>query len=167
MAQRFRNAAKDLALATSLCALGLFCLVWIRGTVSTNILVGQDVSHASLPSVWSGLLAFLALLYAIQAARALSSAWRELQAEGVSGKAAIRGASVDWLMVSRLSGTVVAMLVYALLLEAVPFVVLTTAFLLAVLLIYGQPPRLKTAALAVLGGAGFHALFVEFLKLPL
>lgn len=166
-AQRFRNAAKDLALATCLCALGIFALVWIRGTVSTNILAGQDISHATLPSVWSSLLAFLALLYGIQASRTLISAWRDLRAEGDGGKAAFQAASVDWLMVGRLFGTVIAMTVFALLLEELPFVALTTVFLFAILLIYGQPLRLRTGILAALGGVGFHGLFVEFLNLPL
>jgi len=166
-AQRFRDAGKDLALATCLCALGIFALVWIRSTVSTNILVGQDISHATLPSFWSSILAFLALLYGLRAGRDLVTAWRDLRSDGDSGKAAMHAISVDWVMVGRLSGTVIALLVYALLLESVPFFVLTTVFLFAVLLIYGQPLRLWTGGLAILGGVCLHALFVEFLKLPL
>jgi hypothetical protein len=166
-AQRFRDAGKHVVLATILFAIGLFALVWIRMTVSTNILVGQDISHATLPSVWSSLLALLALLYGLRASYDLIVAWRALQADGDGARAAMRAGSVDWLMFGRLSGTVVMLVIFALLLEAVPFIVLTTAFLFVIFLIYGQPLRLRTAVLAVLGGAGFHGLFVEFLKLPL
>lgn len=166
-AQRFRDAGKDVVLATTLLAIGLFGLVWIRRTVSTNILVGQDISFATLPSAWSSLLALLALIYGLQAGRELFLAWRALQAEGEDARAAMRAGSVDWLMLGRLAGTVAMLLILALLLEALPFIVVTTAFLFVILLIYGQPLRVRTAVLALLGGAGFHGLFVEFLKLPL
>lgn len=166
----FRNRLKDTALAALLGGLGILAYVSVRGTGATGLLVGQDIGYATLPSIWSALLVLLAVLYGTTSLIDALRIRRRLQAgkaDGPGPGVTLERPRADLRLVARVAGSVVLLLAYALLLETLPFALLTMAFLLVALLLYGQPFRWTTLALAVGGGAFFHGLFVVFLKLPL
>jgi hypothetical protein len=67
----------------------------------------------------------------------------------------------------RTLGTMIALAVYAGLLEYVNFLALTTAFLFVMFRLYGQKSLVQTGTVAAIGGIAFHVLFIVVLKLPI
>lgn len=163
----FRERMKDLVLALALIALGVFGYVNIRSGVATGLLEQQDITFATLPSIWSALLVLLAAIYALSVLVDLARVRSRIVREHRAGEFEPAAPRLERRLVLRLVATVVALVLFALLLGELPFFVLVTVFLFATLVTYGQPIHWTTALLAVLGGAGFHALFVWILKLPL
>lgn len=152
-----RQAGQDLALATVLAALAVFVLIDMGTAATTNIVRGGQVTHATLPMLYAGLLLFLTSLLA---AKAL---FRLRQPD--TGEPAFSLAPGVWL---RIAGTLVTLLAYVLLLKSpVPFVVLTGGFLALLFVLYGHRSLLQVGLVAIIGAVALDALFIRILHLPI
>lgn len=163
----FRDRLKDLALAIALAVLGVLGYLHIGQEVASGLLEQQDITFATLPSVWCGLLVVLSLVYAASVVIDLARLRAHAAGERREGAAKAEPPRVESRLIVRILVTVVALVVFAALLGEAPFFLLVVAFLAVTLVAYGRPARWPTLALAVAGGAAFHVLFVWMLKLPL
>lgn len=161
------NRVADLVLAIVLVAIGAFILIDINSTEQTGHSVIESVGFATLPSIYAGLLVALS---GTLGGVALLGLLRERSVRRKSGsgnrRTAPRAGGLSALDGLRTVGTIVAVLVYALLLKYVNFFALTAVFLLVMFHLYGQRSLLRTGVVALVGAAAFHALFVMALKLP-
>ena len=163
----FRDRLKDLALAIALAVLGALGYLHIRQEVASGLLEQQDITFATLPSVWCGLLVALSLVYAASVVIDLVRLRARAAEEGRDDAVETAPPRVERRLIVRILVTVVALVGFAALLGEAPFFLLVVAFLAVTLLAYGRPARWQTLVLAVAGGVAFHVLFVWILKLPL
>ena len=162
-----RDRLKDLALALALAVLGASGYLHIRQEVASGLLEQQDITFATLPSVWCALLVLLSLIYAASVVVDLVRLRAREGQEHLEGSVDAAPPHVEPRLILRILVTVVALVVFAALLGEAPFFLLVVVFLAVTLIAYGRPARWPTLALAVAGGAAFHVLFVWILKLPL
>jgi hypothetical protein len=151
---------RDTAAAVVFIVVGLLAIVLIRrGGVASRIVETQTLTYATLPTLYGALLVILAGILGAGSVLKMRIQRREPPAaEKKGGSRVVR---------VRTFGTLVLLLAYALLLEHLPFLVLTAAFLAVLFLLYGRRPIWMIACLSVLGGLGFYYLFIYFLNLPL
>ncbi len=71
------------------------------------------------------------------------------------------------LVTIRIIGTLILLLIYALLLAKIPFALLTFAFIFSLFRLYGQSNYVKNAMIAAAISAGFWLLFIQVAKLSL
>ncbi|MFQ5936057.1 MAG: tripartite tricarboxylate transporter TctB family protein [Acidiferrobacterales bacterium] len=159
----------DMILAIVFIAIGLLVLNDIRSTEHTGYNVIESITFATMPSIYAGLLIGLSLLFG---ATATFEILRERRSKkGTIDAAAVRseetsGASRKITAVRTVS-TVVAVVVYVLLLEYIHFLALTAIFLFVMFQLYGQRSVVGTGAVAIVGAAALHGLFITILKLPI
>lgn len=151
-----RKAGQDLILAAVLAAISVFVLVSMGGSDGTNIVSGGQVTHSTLPIVYAAILLFLTLLLAAKALLRLR------QPDGSAPAFSL--ATAVWL---RIAGTLACLLAYALLLQTVPFVVLTAVFLALLFILYGHRRLLPVTLVAVIGAVALDGLFIRILHLPI
>lgn len=151
-----RKAGQDLVLAAILAAIALFVLVDMGGSAGTNIVRGGEVTHATLPMFYAGVLLLLTLLLALKALIRLR------RPDG--SEPAFSLAPAVWL---RIAGTLACLVGYVLLLKLVPFIVLTAAFLALLFILYGHRALLPIALVSIIGAVALDALFIRILHLPI
>ena len=166
------DSVKDLMVAAVLCLLGIGAFVSINLTEASPIAETRSLTHATMPSVYALILAFLSLLYGANAAYRLLrlragrppfEAAEQVTSQEV-GKGWIRE---RWPILFRTALTLVLLVAYVLLLKHVNFFLLTTVFLFTMFYVYGQNNYKKIAVIAVAGGACLSLLFISILKLPI
>lgn len=168
---------KDLLLALGLLAVGIVALVAINASKGqTRIASGAALTYAAMPSIYAWLLIVLVVLFIATTLRAM---WTERSAtqsdekdetSAPSDEAQIDGeaeAVRRKTILLRTWGTLAALLAFVLLLEYVHFMILTTAFLMVMFLVFGQRSIKKILAVSICGGAGFYFLFIYVLNLPI
>jgi hypothetical protein len=168
---------KDLLLALGLLAAGIVALVAINASKGqTRIASGAALTYAAMPSIYAWLLIVLVVLFIATTLRAM---WTERSAaqsdekdetSAPSDEARIDGeaeAVRHKTILLRTWGTLAALLAFVVLLEYVHFMILTTAFLMVMFLIFGQRSIKKILAVSICGGAAFYFLFIYILNLPI
>lgn len=168
---------KDLLLALGLLAVGIVALVAINASKGqTRIASGAALTYAAMPSIYAWLLIVLVVLFIVTTLRAM---WTERSA-AQSGEKDETSAPSDEAQIDveaeavrrktillRTWGTLAALLAFVLLLEYVHFMILTTAFLMVMFLVFGQRSIKKILAVSICGGAAFYFLFIYVLNLPI
>lgn len=164
------SRTKDIILGISLISVGLYASISIQLTESTGLITDQLMNHATLPSIWGGLLAALTSLWMIQVISELCHVNKALGMLGGNDHVF----SIDRMfptisrtLILRMIASIIAIIVYAVMFEEAPFFLITGAFLFAMLLAFGQPLYWKTGLIAAIGCAALHVVFVNFLQLPL
>ncbi len=162
--------AKDFLLALALIAIAGIALAILAATTGEPKISGAGVlTFATLPSIYAGALIALSALLALNAFRScIRTGWRKAADAVVapSSDADAKGPTQKTIL-SRTVATLLLLIVYALLLQYVHFMVLTTLFLAVLFVVLGQRSWLWVPLIAVLGGAGFYALFIWGLNLPI
>lgn len=164
-----RKHVHDLMLAVVLIALGAFVFIDINQTEQVGFVVIESIGFATMPSIYAVLLVAMATLYGANSIRGilLAIGRREI-GDGPKGEhSGEDGGTSRRIATVRTLGTIVALAVYAGLLEYVNFLALTTAFLFVMFRLYGQKSLVQTGAVAAVGGIAFHVLFIVVLKLPI
>jgi Tripartite tricarboxylate transporter TctB family len=151
-----RSASQDAVVALFLAAFGVFVLVDMGMARGANIVGAGGVTFATLPMLYAGLLLLLSALMLVGAIVRLR---RE-----PDGKIAFVLAPVVWV---RIGSTIGLCLLFALLLNRVPFMLLTAVFLFLLFLAYGHRKFQSALVVAVVGAIGLDALFLRILHLPL
>jgi hypothetical protein len=160
-------------LAVVLIALGAFVFIDINQTEQVGFVVIESIGFATMPSIYAVLLVAMAILYGANAIRGIVLAIGRPQAGAGpigehSGDHSGQDAETSRRMIAvRTLGTIIALAVYAGLLEYVNFLALTTAFLFVMFRLYGQKSLVHTGTVAAIGGIAFHVLFIVVLKLPI
>lgn len=155
--------AKDTAFGLVLAAVGIGAIALINTTKGERAIAGTDVmSFSTLPTIYGSLLAVLSLLYVLGALRGGGAA--KAGAANPEAKAPARERAI---VAIRIAGVLAALIAYAVLLEYLNFLVLTTAFLAAMFVLFGQRPYWKVGLVSAAGGAGLYGLFIVALDLPI
>ena len=161
---------KDLVIASAIMGVGAYAAISVSGTAGTGFVKDQAMDHTTLPMIWGVMLVLLGGLWGAQVLLDLRHVARELRARGGAGNVFTVTRMFPDLtggLLARMAVAIVALVVYVMLFEELPFILLTAAFLLITLLTFGRPFGWRTILLSAGGGAAFHGLFVMFLKLPL
>lgn len=161
---------KDLIVGAIIMGVGAYGSASIYGTSATGFVHDQVMDHTTLPSIWGVLIVLLVGLWMFQVAVELLHINRSLKELGSDGNVWSPGGmfpKLSPLLLFRMAAIVFGLVIYALMLESLPFYLITGVFLIYGLIIFGQPLGLLTIAIAAAGAAVFHALFVLFLQLPL
>ena len=172
-----QEKTKDLLLALGLLAVGIVALVAINASKGqTRIASGAARTYAAMPSIYAWLLIVLVVLFIATTLRAMWTERSAAQSEekdetsAPSDEAQIDGeaeAVRRKTILLRTWGTLAALLAFVLLLEYVHFLILTTAFLMIMFLVFGQRSIKKILAVSICGGAAFYFLFIYVLNLPI
>lgn len=159
---------RDILVSLVLISLGIFAIININMSEGGKITETATLTAATLPTIYSSLLIFLAVIVLTGALRKLITGRHGSQAESVSAVSIEVKVETSWKMIMlRTWGTLGLLIVYALLLAHVNFIVLTTAFLAALFVLFGRRKPWAVAIASALGGTGFYLLFIYFLKLPI
>ena len=164
------SRTKDIILGISLISVGLYASISVQMTESTGLITDQLMNHATLPSIWGGLLAALTSLWLVQVINELRHVNKALGMLGQNDHVF----SIDRMfptlsrtLILRMIASIIAIIVYATMFEEAPFFLITGVFLFVMLLAFGRPLHWKTGMIAAIGCAAFHVVFVNFLQLPL
>ncbi|NIS83585.1 MAG: hypothetical protein GTO14_26070 [Anaerolineales bacterium] len=172
-----QEKTKDLLLALGLLAVGIVALVAINASKEgSRIASAAALTYAAMPSIYAWLLISLVGLFM---ATTLRGMWierlatkrdeeEETAAPGNEAQSDLEASAVRRkTILLRTWGTLGVLLAYVLLLEYVHFIILTTLFLSAMFLVFGQRSIKKIIALSICGGAAFYFLFIYLLNLPI
>lgn len=166
-----RDSVKDVVVGCAVFLIGLGALLYIQHGPGQALQTSQDaqVTFRSFPTVIAALLMVLSILFVGASLMQIFQRPADDGARDERGRQA--GATATAPSVTYLFGRIVALLAlliaYATLLGEVPFFAMTSVFLFIAFLIFGQTNILRSAIVAMIGGALFHGLFVTLLKLPL
>ena len=161
---------KDIGLALALIGVGLYGGISVLSTKATGFVDEQTMDHTTLPSIWGFGLAALTALWLFQVImelRVVNTSLRSFEHSANVFSIERMFPELTPLLIARMIAAIAAIGIYAVMFEELPFFLITGVFLFAMLLILGRPLHWKTGALAVIGCAAFHLLFVTFLQLPL
>lgn len=168
---------QDLMLAIVLIAVGAFVFIDINQTEQVGFVVIESIGFATMPSIYAVLLVAMAILYAANSIRGIVLAIDRRQVgagpigeqsgEQSGEESGEDGETARRMVAARTLGTIIALAVYAGLLEYVNFLALTTVFLFVMFRLYGQKSLVHTGTVAAIGGIAFHVLFIVVLKLPI
>jgi len=157
---------KELVLSSALMIIGLAAVLAINATGQHSQVADTDsLTFATLPTIYGSLLLLLSAIffagslrrYLAQRNRGHSKTTDDAESDAPSSRTVL----------ARISLTLVCLVAYVALLHYVQFMVVTSLFLFAMFWVYGQRSFGKMAALALLGGACFHGLFIYILDLPI
>lgn len=167
--QTTQEIKKDIWLCLGLLVLGILTIVRVHtGPFNAKLAATESITFATLPTVYAALLLGLTLVILVLSLRSLRLARAEHPAPARAASAAApRRPAGRWTLPVRTWGTLLLLLVYVVLLQFLPFALLTTLYLAAMFALYGQRSVLKVGLVSVLGGAGLHLLFITLLNLPL
>lgn len=161
---------KDIGLSVALIAVGIYASISVQSTESTGFVTNQTMDHATLPSIWGAVMAALSAVWLLQVIMELRDVNKALDVLGQKDHVF----SIDRLfpalsrrLLLRMVASVIAILAYAVMFEEAPFFLITGVFLFVMLLVFGRPLHWTTAAIAAIGCAAFHVMFVTLLQLPL
>lgn len=161
---------KDIALGMTLVCVGLYAGITVLSTKATGFVDEQTMDHTTLPSIWGFLLAALTAIWLAQVImelRTVNTSLQKLEHKSHVFSIERMFPELKPKLIARMIAAIVSIFVYAWLFEELPFFLITGVFLFIMLLVFGRPLHWKTGALAVVGCAVFHILFVTFLQLPL
>lgn len=161
---------KDIALALTLIGIGLYGGISVLSTKATGFVDEQTMDHTTLPSIWGFGLAALTALWLFQVIielRTVNTSLRNMDHRANVYSIERMFPGLTPLLIARMCAAVLSIAIYAVSFEEAPFFLITGIFLFVMLLIFGRPLHWKTGALAAVGCAVFHLLFVTFLQLPL
>lgn len=166
-----RDSVKDVVLGCAVFLIGLGALLYIQYGPGQALQTSQDaqVTFRSFPTVIAALLMALSTLFV---GASLIQIFQRPGGVGTPDTRVPQARSTAVApSVAYLFGRIVALLAlliaYAALLGKLPFFAMTSVFLFIAFLIFGQTNILRSAIVAIIGGALFHGLFVTLLKLPL
>lgn len=157
---------KELALSSALMIVALSAVLIINATgQQTQVADTESLDFATLPTIYGSILLVLSAIFFLGSLRQFLSAKQRIPSEKT--ESAESDSPSSRLVVTRIVLTLVILVAYVVLLEYVQFLVVTSLFLFAMFWVFGQRSLWKMAALALLGGAGFHGLFIYVLDLPI
>jgi Tripartite tricarboxylate transporter TctB family len=158
---------KDVLLALALIGIGAVALVSILMTTGERRIMGAEaMTFATMPAIYSGFLIGLSLLFLIGVLRRARSAPNVAAHPATPEADAPSGPSPRTINL-RTGGTLLILMLFAGLIEHVHFWVLTTAFLAAMFVLFGQRSIKRVGLVSVCGGTAFYALFILALDLPI
>jgi len=161
-------AMRDAALSTTLIVVGIAAIVRVNSVGTSRAVETQTLTHATLPTLYASLLVLLSLMLLAGSVRSILGSRSRAADQGVPANGRLdRWTAESTLQRVRWVGTLTLLVVYAVLLPRIHFLLLTTAFLALLFVLYGRRGWLKVVAASVLGGVGFYLLFIVFLDLPL
>ncbi len=163
-----QQGGKDLLLACTLFSVGLGALLYIQFGPGEALQTSRDaqITFRSFPTAIAALLMLLSALYAVGSVVSMVSEG-SARPDGEAGNGDAARVRRPPFLFTRMAALVVLLIALSQLLGAAPFYLLAGAFLAIGFVIFGQTHPGKILAVAVLGGALFHGLFVSVLKLPL
>lgn len=169
MAQDQAAALKrDILLCLFFILVGLIALVSINTSGSHGNVAGtQTLSFSTLPNAYAALLLLFSIVILAGSALKLRKATRPDEPRAAQDPDDHKPVAGRRTILLRTWGTLLLLVAYALLLEWVHFILLTTLFLASLFLLFGRRSPLKVAGIAILGGIGFHLLFIVGLNLPI
>jgi Na+-driven multidrug efflux pump len=145
---------RDILLCLFLIAVGGMALVSINSVKGHNVGNTQTLSFSTLPNAYAALLVIFSVVILLGSALKLRKA-DQAEPKADQAKDDHEPVAARSTIVLRTWGT------------WAPFLLLTTAFLAALFVLFGQRSPLKVAGIAILGGVGFHLLFIVGLNLPI
>lgn len=158
---------RDILLCSFFIFVGVVALVSINTAGGHGNVAGtQTLRFSTLPNVYGGLLVLFSIMILAGSARNLLQN-RSAQAQKTQIDSDNRPVANRRTILMRTWGSAVLLIAYALLLEKVHFILLTTLFLVSLFLLFGQRSPLKVLGLALAGGIGFYLLFIVGLSLPI
>lgn len=163
-----QQGGKDLLLACTLFSVGLGALLYIQFGPGEALQTSRDaqITFRSFPTAIAALLMLLSALYGVGSVVTMIAVGSAKPVENTGAGDAARARRPPFL-IARMTALVVVLIALSQLLGAAPFYLLAGVFLAIGFVIFGQTHPWKILAVAVLGGALFHSLFVSILKLPL
>ena len=163
-----QQSGKDLLLACTLFSVGLGAVLYIQYGPGEALQTSRDaqITFRSFPTVIAALLMLLSALYSVGSVVSMFSKGGAKPIEDVENGNAASARRPPYLF-ARMAALVVLLIAFSQMLGEAPFILLAGIFLAIAFVIFGQTHPVKILAVAVLGGALFHGLFVSILKLPL
>lgn len=157
---------KEILLSSALMILALAAVLVINATgQQTRVADTDSLTFATLPTIYGCLLLLLsAIFFAGSLRRFLSDKHRD---HPETTEDAETDSPSSRTVLTRIGLTLVVLVAYVVLLDYVQFLVVTSLFLFVMFWVFGQRSLWKMAALALLGGACFHGLFIYVLDLPI